>query len=340
MGERTLGAILIMACACGGDSSSDGGSDTSSGGSTSTTGPSTSATTTTSASSTTTASTADGSTSSTSDDPGDTSTSVATDDGASSSESGGSTGSPGCASGEGLADGEHTFMLDGYDRRYILRLPQNYTQDQPWPLVFALHGNGGDVTYWDDQGGVRDIRAAFATEAIVVVVEAIDHQWRDYNADPSTWPARIELELNYFDTVLEEARTQLCIDDANVFSMGFSGGGSFSGVLGCRREYIRAIAVGGSVIYFDPADCVSVPGAWITIGEMETTPEREEYRDFFRDLAGCEATSTPGMPDGCVNYDGCDDGTPVTFCSHPAGHEWPSIGTDATKAFFEQFYAP
>jgi polyhydroxybutyrate depolymerase len=229
-------------------------------------------------------------------------------------------------------------MLDGYDRRYILRLPQSYSTDKPWPLIFALHGNGGDVTYWDSQGGDRDIRAAFADEAIIVVAEAIDHQWRDYNADPSTWPARIELELNYFDTVLDEARTQLCIDDANVFSMGFSGGGSFSGVLGCRREYIRGIAVGGSVIYFEPADCVSAPAAWITIGEMETTPEREAFRDFFRDLAGCAATSMPGMPDGCVGYDDCNAETPVTFCSHPAGHEWPSIGTDATKAFFEQFY--
>jgi poly(3-hydroxybutyrate) depolymerase len=229
-------------------------------------------------------------------------------------------------------------VLDGYDRRYILRLPQGYTSDQPWPLVFALHGNGGDTSYWDSEGGTRDIRAAFATDAIVVIAEAIDHQWRDYEADPATWPARIELELTYFDTVLEEVRNQLCIDDDNVFSMGFSGGGSFSGVLGCRRDYIRAIAVGGSVIYFDPAECTSTPAAWITIGVDETTVDREAYRDFFRDLAGCQPTSTPGAPEGCVDYDGCNADTPVTFCSHPAGHEWPAIGTDATKAFFEQFY--
>jgi poly(3-hydroxybutyrate) depolymerase len=228
-------------------------------------------------------------------------------------------------------------MLDGYDRRYILRLPQNYSNAEPWPLIFALHGNGGDTTYWDSQGGVRDIRAAFADEAILVIAEAIDNQWRDYNADPSTWPERIELELAYFDTVLEEARNELCIDDSGVFSMGFSGGGSFSGVLGCRRDYIRAIAVGGSVIYFEPDQCVSSPAAWITIGEGENEPARQEFRDFFRDLGGCDATSMPGAPEGCVDYDGCNPDTPVTFCSHPAGHEWPSIGTDATKAFFAQF---
>lgn len=248
-------------------------------------------------------------------------------------------GSPGCMAKESLAEGEHQLMLDGYDRRYILRLPQNYSNDQPWPLIFALHGNGGNPGYWDGMGGDRDIRTAFAEDAIIIIPEAIDNQWRDYEADPSTWPERIELELSYFDTIHQTALEQLCIDQDNVFSMGFSGGGSFSGVLGCRRDYIRAIAVGGSVIYFEPDECVSTPAAWITIGDGELTGGREQFRDFFRDLAGCQEASTPGEPEGCVDYDGCDAGTPVTFCSHPAGHVWPSIGTDATKAFFEQFYA-
>ncbi len=332
-----LGSIVIVMGACATDSGGDGGSESSSTGGAETSGvtvadddgPSTMTSPTTAVDSS-------------SSDGDESTTAVGTESsgGGSSSESGGPNVSPGCMGGAGLADGEHAFMLDGYDRRYILRLPQNYTVDQPWPLIFALHGNGGDVNYWDAQGGVRDIRAAFADEAIVVVAEAIDNQWRDYAADPSTWPARIELELTYFDTILEELRTQLCIDDDNVFSMGFSGGGSFSGVLGCRREYIRGIAVGGSVIYFEPADCVSTPAAWITIGEQETTPERLAYRDFFRDLAGCAETSMAGAPEGCVDYDECGADTPVTFCSHPAGHEWPSIGTDATKAFFQQFYLP
>lgn len=260
------------------------------------------------------------------------------DTGGSSSSGGEMVGSPGCMVAEPLAEGEHTFMLDGYDRRYIVRLPQNYSADQPWPLIFALHGNGGNPGYWDQTGGDRDIRTAFADDAVIIIPEAIDNQWRDYSMPEDTWPARIELELTYFDTVLDTALNELCIDQQNIFSMGFSGGGSFSGVLGCRREYVRAIAVGGSVIYFDPKECTSTPAAWITIGDGELTAGREAFRDFFRDLAGCQETSTPGMPDGCIDYDGCGPDTPVIFCSHPAGHVWPSIGVDATKAFFQAFY--
>lgn len=266
------------------------------------------------------------------------STSVDPDSGSSSTGSE-PAGSPGCMAKESLAEGEQQLMLDGLDRRYIVRLPQSYSNDQPWPLIFALHGNGGNPGYWDAIGGDRDIRTAFQDEAIILIPEAINNAWRDYNAPPDTWPAGIELELTFFDTVYETARQQLCVDEDNVFSMGFSGGGSFSGVLGCRRDYIRAIAVGGSVIYFEPDQCVSTPAAWITIGDQELTAGREEFRDFFRMLAGCSDTSTPGTPDGCVDYDGCAAGTPVTFCSHPAGHVWPSIGTDATKAFFQSFYA-
>ncbi len=249
------------------------------------------------------------------------------------------TGSPGCDAAVSLQEGEHQLMLDGYERRYIVRLPQNYSTDRPWPLIFALHGNGGNPGYWDDTEGDRDIRGAFADDAIIIIPEAIGNAWRDYDAPSETWPEGIELELNYFDTIHQTAQDELCIDVDNVFSMGFSGGGSFSGVLGCRRDYIRAIAVGGSVIYFDPEECVSAPAAWITIGEDEYTEGRAAFRDFFQELAGCQETSTPYEPKGCVAYDSCGPDTPAVYCSHPAGHVWPSIGTDATHAFFSGFYA-
>jgi predicted esterase len=246
---------------------------------------------------------------------------------------------PGCTNGMTLAEGEHTFMLDGYDRRYIARLPQNYAPDKSWPLIFALHGNGGDTDYWDTIGGPRDIRTAFADEAILIIPVAINNAWRDYDAPEDTWPELMELELNFFDTVYEQAKNELCIDTDNVFSMGFSGGGSFSGVLGCRRDYVRAIAVGGSVIYFELEDCTETPAAWITIGDGELVPAREAYRDFFRDHAGCAETGSEGVPATCTDYDGCGPDTPVTFCSHPGDHVWPpGFGTDATKAFFQSFY--
>ena len=250
---------------------------------------------------------------------------------------GGSTHSPGCTSGMGLEEGEHTFELDGLTRRYVLRLPAGYSTDKAWPLVLALHGNGGSVATWDTTSGSNNIRAVLEDHAVLVVAEAIEGNWRDYNAPPETWPARIEQELAYFDEVIGQAKDELCIETDAIFSMGFSGGGSFSGVLACSRDDIRAMAVGGSVIYFDEATCQHTPAAWITIGTQELSADREAYRDFFRDRAGCATTSMPTPPDPCVAYDGCDAATPVHYCQHPAGHIWPDFGSQAMWDFFAQF---
>jgi len=249
----------------------------------------------------------------------------------------GPVGSIGCRSGDGLESGEHTFTLDDLERRYLLYLPTGYSADRAWPLIFALHGNGGSVSYWNSETGDRNIRGEVADGAILVIAEAIDNAWRDYDMPRESWPARIELELSYFDQLVDTMTGELCVDENAIFSLGFSGGGSFSGVLGCRREYIRAIAVGGSVTYFDPADCVATPAAWITIGTEELTGGREDYRDFFRDLAGCESSTMATDPDPCVDYDGCGATTPVHYCQHPGGHRWPDFGTEAAWSFFQRF---
>jgi polyhydroxybutyrate depolymerase len=249
----------------------------------------------------------------------------------------GSTGTEGCVSGAGLEDGEHTFMLEGENRRYLLYLPNGYTRDRAWPLVFALHGNGGNTSYWNGTSGDRNIRGEVEDEAILVIAEAIDGNWRDYAMPASSWPARMEMELNYFDTVLAELSAALCVDQREIFTMGFSGGGSFSGVLGCRRDYIRAIGSGGSVIYFEEADCISTPASWTTMGDMEIADRGTTFRDFFRDRAGCDETSMPTDPDPCIAFDGCDPATPVTYCQHPAGHVWPDFGTAAVWQYFSQF---
>lgn len=245
--------------------------------------------------------------------------------------------SVGCTSGNGLAEGESTFQLEGLERRYVVRLPTDYgTSSKVWPLVLALHGNGGSVATWDKtDGSSEDIRTVLADHAILIIAEAIGGHWRDYDM-PSTYAARMETELLYFEQILTSARTELCINESAIFSMGFSGGGSFSGVLGCRRPDIAAIAVGGSVIYFDEADCVGTPAAWVTIGTKELNAGREAFRDFFRDRAQCSPTATPTSPTPCTAYDGCDVATPVHYCQHPDGHIWPDFASQAMWDFFAE----
>ncbi len=248
-------------------------------------------------------------------------------------------GTSGCGQAAGASNGEVTFTHEGRERRYLLYLPANHAPDKPTPLLFALHGNGGSVNYWNSTDGTNDrnIRGEVENDAILVIAEAIEGNWRDYGADRSTWPARIEEELGYFDAIVEDLSNKLCIDRRAIFSMGFSGGGSFSGVLGCRRAYIRAIAAGGSVIYFDPDDCVQAPAAWVTMGQMELDTRGTAFRDHFLGAAGCSSESSATDPSPCVAYQGCAADAPQNYCVHPGDHVWPDFGTTAAWAFFRQF---
>ena len=242
-------------------------------------------------------------------------------------DAGDTTPSDGCGEAVQLSEAQHDFSLDGWDRYYILYLPTHYDPDRPWPLVLALHPNGGDTGFWDDTDGDRAIRTLAKQDAIVVLAQSHQGEWRD----------DVSLEEAYFEHVIAELKNGLCVDENRIFSMGFSGGGSFSGVLGCTRTDIRAIASAGAVIYFDEATCVGAPAAWVSIGVNELIEAREDFRDHWVTTGACVATSQPTAPAPCVAYDDCAPDTPVHYCEHPGGHEWPDFATQAVWDFFKQF---
>lgn len=246
---------------------------------------------------------------------------------------GGSKPSAGCVEGPELSEGEHELQVAGMTRKYVLRLPEDHAGGKPWPLVLALHPNDNNTDYWDDTTGDRALRPLLAKEAVLVLPQARP------TAQPGLgdWRGDLPADLAYFEALLSQIKTNSCIDEARIFAMGFSGGGSFSGVLGCERTDIRAIAAGGAVIYFDESACVGTPAAWITIGDDEDEPARLDYRDFFRGDADCGETSTPVPPAPCVAYTCPSPERPVHFCAHPGGHVWPSFGTEAAWSFFAQF---
>ena len=234
--------------------------------------------------------------------------------------------SAGCTDGQGLTEGDGTIVAAGLDRQYRVRLPRAYSKERAWPLVLALHPNGdAGIGFFD--GDARPVRSMLADRAVLIVPLArpMGGGW--------DWRGNLPADLAFFEALLTRVKSQLCIDTQRIFSMGFSGGGSFSGVLGCHRTDIRAIAVAGGVRYFEPRDCVGTPAAWVAIGQGELTASRTAYRDFWRSLASCETNSTPAEPSPCIAYS-CPAGRPVHYCQHPGGHVWPDFASQAAVDFF------
>jgi len=60
--------------------------------------------------------------------------------------------------------------------------------------------------------------------------------------------------------------------------------------------------------------------------------EGEMARDVFIADNGCESTTSPADVDPCVADDGC--ATPVQWCEHVSGHDWPEFTPEAVWQFF------
>lgn len=247
-----------------------------------------------------------------------------------------SDGSVGCQAAEPLESGARTIQAAGTARDYELILPPSYAADgNAWPLVFALHPNEATdpIGYWHD----RNLPNAVNDRAVLVITASLPaggmYNWNTAQNE--------EANLAYFDALQEELTANLCIDEARVFSLGFSGGGSFSSVLGCLRgDRFRGFASSGGILYFEltnqNAPCVGAPAAWVNIGTGEGRDDRSQMRDFWRERNGCDLGEPVG-PDR-ANNPPCDEYTcteqPMTYCSHDGGHEWPGFGNEAVLEFF------
>jgi polyhydroxybutyrate depolymerase len=237
--------------------------------------------------------------------------------------------SSGCGFGSGFTTGERTIMSNGVERVYYLKLPESYDYNTTYPLVFALHGLGGDYTKWTE--GYYDLQDAVGEEAILVYPNALlkndEPQW-DYDTD-----------LIFFDDLFQELESNLCIDVWKVFAVGHSNGSGMSHTLGCKRgNILRAIGpVAGNLT--DHEDLIGQVAVMQIHGSNDTTMPVESIkptRDYWIAINGCNKGETEeGMDPSCVAYGSCDPAFPVQYCEHTEGHDWPVFASDAIWNFFK-----
>lgn len=121
-----------------------------------------------------------------------------------------------------VTTGDHIGSLywDGVNRTYIIHLPPADKQMEPMPLVFCLHGAGGDA-----EQTVKFTHGGFNTLAdkdgfVVVYPSAVDGKWNDHR-DPNFSQTD---DVGFFTELIKQLSATYNIDGKRIYVTGISNG--------------------------------------------------------------------------------------------------------------------
>ena len=244
--------------------------------------------------------------------------------------------SPGCTAASPPSSGPFSIDVDGTEREYILRLPDDYDPTRPYPLILAWHGAQYSAE-WVDTGGEPQTGPYFGVleeadgNAIFVAPQALTGSWTNQSGR----------DVAFADAMVERFEGELCLDESRLFSIGFSMGAIMTMRLGCSRaDKFRAIApLSGKW----PDDCpeVDLPIAYFSAhGDVDMTITDDEgmaARDEFASRNGCSDETVELERERCIAFEGCDAGYPVEWCSFSGDHTPAPFAGEAIWEFLSRF---
>ena len=265
--------------------------------------------------------------------------------------------SSGCGKAPTLTSGTHTIQSSGQTRSYILRVPTGYDNNHPYRLVFGFHWVGGTANDVDSGGtdgynwsyyGLRRLADAAGNGTIFVAPQGISNGWGNSGGQ----------DITFVDDMLNQFQSGLCIDTGQIFSSGFSYGGSMTYALACARPTVfRAVAVYSGA---NLSGCTPGTGAVAYIGlhgirdNVLPIANGRALRDTFVRNNGCTPQNPPEPANGSLThivttYSGCRAGYPVVWAAFDgAGHDpgpidgstgdgWHTWTSGVVWNFFSQF---
>jgi polyhydroxybutyrate depolymerase len=229
-----------------------------------------------------------------------------------------------------------TCSLDvgGTSRTYYVQLPSSYSSSKPYPVIFQFHPWGGSA----DQALTMYQLNSKIPDAIYVTPQGLQA-----GTGGAGWANTNGQDIAFTKAMLADVQSKYCVDNARIFSTGFSYGGMMSFAIGCEMsDVFRAIAPMSGSLYSD-FNCKGTGphiAMWGSHGLSDTVVPIEDgraARDKILQENHCGTTTTPVDPSPCVKYQGCDPGYDVTWCEWDGPHGIPSFGSSAIAAFFKQF---
>lgn len=248
----------------------------------------------------------------------------------------GSRTSAGCGKATTLESGRATIDSGGMNREYILQLPDDYSPTNPYKLIFGWHWRGGqasDVATGGTVGlgnyyGLEDLADG---SAIFVSPEGLDQGWANTGGR----------DIAFLKAMLARFESELCIDLDRIFSTGFSYGGMMSFAIACEMgDVFRALAPMSGALYSgcgNGTDPIALFGTHGTSDNVVPIGDGRTALQEVLDRNHCSSETSPTTPSGCVTYQGCDEGYPVTWCEFDGGHSPQRWSSQPVWDFFSSF---
>jgi polyhydroxybutyrate depolymerase len=232
----------------------------------------------------------------------------------------------------------------GADRTYSIYVPTAYDGTKPYPVVYVLHGDGGNGA------GIRsgfNVEGAASDGAIFVYPDGANQTW-----DTDHWFDNNNADVPFLDALFQSIATNYCTDTKRLFVTGFSRGAYMSNQLGCwRGGTIRAISPnsgggpygdGSNSVMYDNNGMLVCPGMPIPSlmihGDSDATvniSEGQKSLTYWTYADKCMMSTTAVDPSPCQTQNGCSP-APVTFCKIPGLDHTPwSMAPAAVWSFFD-----
>jgi polyhydroxybutyrate depolymerase len=259
---------------------------------------------------------------------------------------------PACAIAQPGGVANHTLMSGGREREYRLFVPDSYDGKTRLPLVFNLHGTGGDAAGQAGDSGMELL--AQEKGFIVVGLQGHENGWNVLMTDPNGVD-----DVQYTSDVLGDALQRVCVDERKVYATGFSGGARMSSRLACNLSArIAAIAPVSGIRWTAPCNGRAVPVVTFHgLADPQNTYAGMAREDWVESVEhalegwaihnGCDAARNETAEVNGVSvysYGDCADGADVVLHRIAGlGHTWAKNEIDATRemwAFFEKHAMP
>ena len=265
----------------------------------------------------------------------------------------------------------HTMIVGGQEREYLLYVPPSYDSTRPTPLVISLHGAGlwgaaqEKISQWNRVADGAGLLVVYPTGA----AGSGPRVWHEENTSvPSS-------DIRFIAGLIDTLEAHFNIDRSRIYANGLSNGGGMTVELSCTlSDRIAAVGMVGAALILPWSWCtdtVPVPAIWFhgtgdraapysggTSWVMSTRPF-QSVPTFVaswarRNRCGGMSVDSAVAPDITrTEYTECADDAPVVlYTIRGGGHTWPGGGTlpeawvgptnreiDATRLMWQFFLA-